>query len=396
MNSLSRRALKPILILIGGGLIYALLQLTGPKPQPSLELPRPTSVYTALVQRGDTQLTVDTHGEVRARFSSDVVAQVGGRVIAVSDEFIEGGRFAAGDVLLEIEDTDYRTAVLEARARVASAQLDLAQSLADADVARQQLAGQANPSALALRQPQVARAEAALEAARTNLALAQTNLARTKVSMPFDGRVEATSVDLGQFVAPGKSVGRAFSTDRVEIRLPLTDHQLAALGVPIGYHAADAGLQVTLGADVAGSRYHWNGLLTRLDASVSRDTRAIYATVEVANPYEVSEQRPMPLAVGLFVDAQIAGRIVENAMTIPAAGLRAGHQVYVINESDVLEIRDVDVAYRNSRIAVISAGVRESEMVIISAIRNPIPGMRLQPIEEAGESFSSRATETAY
>lgn len=396
MTSIVRRALKPILILVGGGLVYVLLQLTGPKPQPTLEPPRPTSVYTAVVRRGDTQLLVDTHGEVRARFSSDIVAQVGGRVIAVSDEFVEGGRFAAGEVLLEIEDTDYRTAVLEARARVASAQVDHAQSLADADVARQQLAGQSNPSALALRQPQVARAEAALEAAKTNLALAQTNLARTKVSMPFDGRVEVTSVDLGQFVAPGKSIGRAFSTDRVEIRLPLTDSQLAALGVPIGYHGVDTGLQVTLAAEVAGSHHRWDGLLTRLDASVSRETRAIYATVEVANPYEISERRPMPLAVGLFVDAQIAGRIVENAMTIPASGLRAGNQVYVINDSGVLEIRDVDVAYRNSRIAVISAGVRAGEIIIISAIRNPIPGMRLQIIEETGESLSSQVTETIH
>jgi RND family efflux transporter MFP subunit len=382
MASRLRRAVMPIAVLIGGVIIVVVLQITGPKPEPNVEPPRPLSVHAAPVRLTDAQLAVDTNGEVRARFESDVVAQVGGRVIAVSDEFVEGGRFNAGETLLQIEDTDYKTAVLEARARLASARVDLAQALADADVARQQLAGQSNPSPLALKKPQVARAEAAVDAATTNLALAETNLARTRISMPFAGRIQSTSVDLGQFVSPGKSVGKAFSTDRVEIRLPLTDRQLAAMGVPIGYHAADneTGLVVDLSAEIAGQRYYWTGAIKRLDASVSRDTRTIYATAEVDDPYGKLEA--MPLAVGLFVDARINGRLVEQALTIPAAGLRAGNQVYVINAEGLLEIRQVDVDFRNSEFAVIASGVALGELVVVSAIRNPIPGMRLQSIEE--------------
>ena len=119
--------------------------------------------------------------------------------------FTEGGRFAPADILMEIEDADYRAALEESKARVAAANVDLQQALADADVARKQLAGQRNPSPLALKEPQVARAESSLKAAEASLALAKTNLDRTQISLPFAGRVESQLVDIGQYVNPVRS-----------------------------------------------------------------------------------------------------------------------------------------------------------------------------------------------
>ena len=153
--------------------------------------------------------------------------------MSIAPDFIEGGQFVTGEVLLTIEDTDYRAAVDERRARVAAAKVDLEQALADADVARKQLAGQSNPSPLALKKPQVARAESALKAAETALSLAQTNLERTQISLPFNGRVESQSADLGQYVNPGKVLGSVFGTDVAEVRVALTTNQLSALGIPL-------------------------------------------------------------------------------------------------------------------------------------------------------------------
>jgi len=249
-----KRASLPLGVLAVGVAIMAVLIAARPKPEAAAELPRPGRVHIATAERVVTQLRVDTYGEVRPTIQTDVVAQIAGRVVAVSNEFVEGGRFEADEILLSVEDTDYRSALTEAEARRAAASVDLETALADADVARQQLKGVKNPSPLALKEPQVARAEAALAAAEAVLSLARTNLARTKIALPFRGRLSDTSVDLGQYVTPGKVVARAFGTDRVEIRLPLTDTQLAALGVPIGYTAASSdGLAVDLSAQIAGA-----------------------------------------------------------------------------------------------------------------------------------------------
>lgn len=379
-----KKAVLPLAVLVAGAVILAVLNATKPEPEVSSEPPRPLRVYAHVAEMASAQLKVETHGEVRPRVRSEIVAEVGGRIVEVSPEFIEGGRVEPGEALAVIESTDYVSARNEAEARLASAQVDLEQALADADVARKQLAGQRNPSPLALKKPQVARARAALEAAEANLSLAQTNVDRTRITLPYSGRIASTGVDLGQFVARGQIVGQAFSVDKVEIRLPLTDQQLGALGVPIGYTAPEGkGLPVDLTAEVAGKRHSWTGRLARLDAAVDSTTRVVYATAEVTNPYDTGpDPDGMPLAVGLFVDAIVSGRIVDNAIQIPAAGLRAGNQVFVLSEKGRLDVREVDVIYRNSSQAVLESGIVSGELIVTSAIRNPIPGMALEAIDE--------------
>ena len=272
---------------------------------------------------------------------------------------------------------------------MAAAKVDLETAYADADVARQQLAGVDKPSPLALKKPQVTRAQLALEAAQSGLSLAKTNLERTKIALPYAGRLRSTSVDLGEYVGPGKVLASAFGTDRVEVRLPLTDNQLGALGVPIGYRAPSGeGLAVDLTAKVAGEQRLWTGRVERLDAAIDPETRVIYATAVVNKPYDLTEApAQMPLAVGLFVEAAIAGRILTDTIAISSDGLRAGDRVFILDANGQLEIRAVEVIYSNTRETFLAGGIAEGEAVIISAIRNPIPGMALEPINAEPEAI---------
>jgi RND family efflux transporter MFP subunit len=389
MRSRVKRVLVPLLVLLSGVGIVVLLDVTAPKPEIAIEAPRPIRVHTQAAAVATNQLTVQTNGDVRATLRSDLVAQVAGRIIEVSDEFVEGGRFLAGETLLRIEDTDYQAALNEAEARVAAAKVDLETAYADADVARQQLAGVDKPSPLALKKPQVTRAQLALEAAQSGLSLAKTNLERTKIALPYAGRLRSTSVDLGEYVGPGKVLASAFGTDRVEVRLPLTDNQLGALGVPIGYRAPSGeGLAVDLTAKVAGEQRLWTGRVERLDAAIDPETRVIYATAVVNKPYDLTEApAQMPLAVGLFVEAAIAGRILTDTIAISSDGLRAGDRVFILDANGQLEIRAVEVIHSNTRETFLAGGIAEGEAVIISAIRNPIPGMALEPINAEPEAI---------
>ena len=389
MRSGVKRILVPLLVLLVGVAVVVILNATKPKPDIAIEAPRPIRVNTQVAAVATNQLTVETNGDVRATLRSDVVAQVAGRIIEVSDEFVEGGRFLAGEILLKIEDTDYRAALNEAEARVAAATVDLETAYADADVARKQLAGVNQPSPLALKKPQVTRAKMALEAAQSGLSLAKTNLDRTNISLPYTGRLRGTAVDLGEYVGPGKVLASAFGTDRVEVRLPLTDNQLGALGVPIGYRAPTGeGLAVDLTAKVAGAHHLWSGRVERLDAAIDPETRVIYATAVVDKPYELTEaSSQMPLAVGLFVEAAIAGRILTDTISISSDGLRAGDRVFILDANGQLEIRNVEVIHSNTRETFLASGIAEGEAVITSAIRNPIPGMALEPINAAPEAI---------
>lgn len=378
-----KRAAWPVGVGVAGIAIYGLLQVSKPQPAPSVQPPRPISVEVVPAVRTTTRPAVVAFGEVRPGVRTQLVAQVGGKITAVASAFIEGGQFEPGDILLTIEDTDYRAAVDERQARVAAAQVDLEQALADADVARKQLAGQKSPSPLALKKPQVARAESALKAAETALALAVTNLERTRISLPFAGRVESQAADLGQYVNAGKVLGSVFGTDIAEVRLALTTSQLSALGIPIGFDGGETGgLPTTLSASLGGDVHRWQGSLTRLDAAIDPTTRTVYGTVQVEDPYGMAQSTSgMPMAVGLYVDAEIEGRLVADGIQIAAEGLRAGDMIFVLDGEGLLDVRQVEVIHRSRHSALLASGVEAGEQVIVSAIRNPVRGMRLEAMD---------------
>jgi RND family efflux transporter MFP subunit len=368
-----------VVIVLGAG-ITGLLLSKKPAPEKRDQAARPITVFVESVESAQVNLEVVTQGEVRSRVSIDLVAEVTGRITDVSREFMEGGTVVPDAPLVQIEATDYELALSQAEARVAEANVAVELALADADVARKQLIGTPNPSDLALKKPQVAEARAKLKAAGADLEQARVNLQRTRVSLPFAGRIAATYVDLGQYVTAGTPLCAAFATDRVEVRLPITHDQLAALGIPIGFIAeAGEGLAVNFTANVAGQEQQWTGELLRMDASIDSATRTLYAIAEVEDPYGVNASASgMPLAVGLYVTATVEGREIADAVKIPRNALRAGDTVYVLNAQGQLEIRTVQVTHSSPTHAVIDSGIGPGEQLITSTIRNPIPGMLLE------------------
>ena len=378
----------PIAIAVVGFGAFFLLDIAKPEPEKKSEPPRALSVYIQPAEQSTIALRVSTGGEVQSRTSVNIVSQVGGRIVSISNEFTEGGHIKPGDKIVQIEDRDYQLALSQAEAVVAEAEFGVEEALAQADVARKQLRDAKNASALALRKPQVAQAKARLKAAEASLERAKLDLARTEISLPFDGRINQKMVDVGQFVSPGTMIGQAFATDVVQIRLPLTDSQLASLGLPIGFVAEPGlGMPVELSATVAGKIQNWQGELVRLDAAIDRETRTLFGLVEVSNPYSHNvSQHGMPLAVGLYVQAEIFGRQLDNATVIPREALRAGDNVFVLNDEDRLEIRNVTVVHSTNSEAVIGTGVQPNDRVIVSSIRNPIPGMNLAALSEQPQS----------
>ena len=385
MVSVLKRSIGPLVVILLTALTVGGLVQNAPQPEVGEPETVRIGVYTEAAKRTAASAEVTVYGEVRPRVQIDVISEVAGRITAVAPSFAEGGSIPAGEPLLTIEKRDYNVAVSEARARVAARELELAQALADADVAKKQLANEKNPSNLALKLPQIAQARAALEAAEMSLERARSDLERTQITLPFDARITQTSVDEGQYLGLGRTIASVFSTDIAEVRLPFTDADIAALGVPIGYEALEGeGLRVRLTADVAGATRQWQGQLVRLDASLDARTRTTFGTVEVRNPFAESEGA-MPMAPGLFVSANVSGRSLSDVLAIPAAGLRAGGRVFIMNDEDLLEIRSVRVAHATNEIAYLSSGISEGDRVIISPIRNPVPGMALSAIQEAAE-----------
>lgn len=373
--------------------IFGVMMLFANKPEPEkAEGPtsRKVSLFVEEVRREPVTLAVTTQGEVQPVTEIDLVPQVSGRIVAVAPEFVEGGIVAPGQTLVQIERDDYEFAVTRAKAQVAQAKLRLAQEEAGAEIARKQwdwdeIKDKGKPGALALKEPQVADAAAQLAAAQAELNQAELNLARTKISVPFKGRVREKSADIGQYVTAGTRLGQAFSTERVRVRLPLTDQQMAQIDLPIAFDAGSAGggLAVTLRAQLAGRMRHWEGRIVRTDAAIDQQTRLFYAIAEVRDPYGQAASGGMPLPVGLFVTAAIEGRALESAHVLPRAALRGENIVYVVTEDDTLAIRRIEVISANAERVIAGAGVEAGDRVVVSPVRAPREGMPVEPLSQA-------------
>ncbi len=357
-----------------------------PKIEPTPVDLAPPAVFYEVAEARPVTLDVRAQGEVRPRTDINLTAQVAGKIVDTSAAFVDGGAFDKGDLLIKIEDADYRVAVATAKARVAQAEEGLRMEEAESELAARDYADlgrEDDPTELALRMPQLAQARANFEAARAELRAAQLNLERTEIRAPFKGRVRTRLVGVGQYVAPGSQLGGIFSTDVADVRLPLTDSDLAKLGLPISFVETkdNPGPPVLLSAILAGKEHHWTGRIARTDGAIDPATRQISAIAVVDDPYGAGADDGTPLAIGLFVNAIIEGKPFEDAITLPRTALYGRDVVYVILPDDTLDRRTVEVVSAERDTITISSGVNPGERIATSPLRGATEGGKVSPTD---------------
>lgn len=380
----------PLVVIIGGGLLLALMIATGPKAKEKGEAPHAPAVQFAVAHARPTTVSINVQGEARPRVEATLAAQVAGRIVWASPKFADGGSFAEGEVMARIDAADYQLAVVRARAQVAQAQEGLAREEAEAELARQdwQALGRGEAPPLAMREPQLAQARAQLASAEAALRSAELDLNRASIRAPFAGRVRERRANVGDYVGPGSPVAVMFSTDAMEIRVPLTDADLASMSLPVGFTASTAnpGPAAHVTSVTGGRIQAWEGRLVRTEASVDARTRLVYGIVEVRDPF--SARHTAPLAPGMFVQTRLEGSNRETLVAAPRSALKRNEFVYVVTANNTIEVRQVTAAQTTADEVLFREGIADGERVVVSHLSSPRPGMEVTPINSAGESES--------
>ncbi len=383
----------PAVLMIGGA-IAVVMMLAGQRPPPQEREATVTAMLVDVIiaQRSEGHFVVQSQGSVQPRTQTALASEVSGRIVSLSDSFTAGGFFRAGETLIEIDPSDYETALLQAEADLASARSRLADEEARSEQARrdwQRLHGtDREPSDLVLRIPQVDGARAAVLAAEASVMRARRDLERTEISLPFDGMVRSRQVDLGQFVSTGATLGVAFAVNLAEVRLSLSNQELAFLDLPgPGVAIGDEGIPVTLSGSVAGRRGSWAARIVRTEGVVDEGTRLVNAVARVDDPYGLlGKERDLPLPMGTFVRADIRGRPSAGLIELPRSALRENNTVFLANEDDELEVRSVVLERATAQRAYVRNSIEEGDRVITTAIQAPIPGLPLRVRDTVEES----------
>ena len=334
-----KKPLYYVVVLLLGSLI-AWLIATG-KPEPAIKAsdePKDVVVDVVLFDVASHRVWLKSQGLVTAETSSVLSAQVAGRIKQIDNAFVVGGSFEAGQVLLSLEDDDYRNAIFNAEAELANAKQLLASELGKVKQAKREwrdLGDQASND-LFLRKPQLASARSAVASAEANLQQARLNLSRTKIKAPFTGQLLSKHADLGQFVTQGMSLANIYSTATAEVRLPITADQRAFITVHSGVTK-----QVKLFAKYGTKQFQWMAHIDRIEAAVDTSSRQYYLVASLENPFqsltsaqlEVSskvERMNPPLAIGQYLSAMIEGDSVERSIQIPRKALRQKNLIWLL------------------------------------------------------------------
>ncbi|KAA9133561.1 efflux RND transporter periplasmic adaptor subunit [Marinihelvus fidelis] len=378
------RYLLPLgLIVLSIIVLFGLVARSAAKrPERNVDEQQAVLVETIRAETRSLNLVVRSQGAVRPRTETTLVAEVSGRIVSVSPNFVAGGSFSAGETLLEIDPSDYAAAVKRAEAALASRHALLADEQARSEQAIKDwrnLGKSGDVPELVARKPQLADATANVLAAEADLEKARRDLQRTRISVPYDGLVREKIADIGQYAAPGAQLGVTFAVDSAEIRLPVSAADLAYLELP-GTAEADpeSAPAVSLQADVGGTARRWDARIIRTEGVIDEASRVLYAVAQVVDPYGLLGQSTQPeLRVGTFVSAAIEGRHVDNVVVLPRYVLRNDNTVLVANAENELEVRQVGVVRAGADVVYIDSGVSDGERVVTTTLDAPIPGTRL-------------------
>ncbi len=401
-----RQVLIVIAIVSIGALIATALYYFRPKVEklPIVKIIPSVQVITATAKT--IKIPVVSRGTVIPRTSITLSAQVIGEIIKVSDNFVNGGFFNKGDVLVEINPLEYQLAIHTADAQVASALQQLARAKANASQALsnlKQLGAKRlkQASEYARHVPQLAEANANLKAAQASLEIAKLNLKYTKVKAPFNGRITKKHIDLGDYLSIGKSIADIYAVDFAEVRLPLSDRQLALLDHSWLYqsnHEKTAGAQVNLDVEFLGQHFDWPATIVRSEGMVDLQDRLVYLVAQVKNPYQINPAQPNrpPLAFGLYVDAIIQGRTFENIIKIPRAALHNDSEVWVAVKNDTLKLKHVTVLHKAQHSVFISSGIKTGDRVIITPLDIATQGMEIKILLQQSDAVEIKTSDKIH
>jgi multidrug efflux pump subunit AcrA (membrane-fusion protein) len=186
---------------------------------------------------------------------------------------------------------------------------------------------------------------------------------------------------LGQFVTRGQAIGTIYATDYVEVRLPIAADQLVYLGLPVSTRGTIAEAMrppVTVAADFGNARLLWEGELVRAEAEFDERSRMLYGVARLK--MDVNGVDALPVPVGMFVQAEIRGRKVENIIRLPRSAMRDKNQVIVIDRDNRLHFRHVSILRLEHDEVLIDGGLEAGELVCVSPLQTVVEGMRVNPV----------------
>ncbi len=379
------RLISPILLIVVGLLVAKFLIVTAPKVKKKDRKIIVPLVETMVLASANKKVVVSAMGTVEAAKEISLLSRVAGEVMSVSDNFIPGGIFKKGEVILQLDKTDYEIIVTQRKADLVKARSDYklelgkqAIAIEDWKLACESKTIDGDDKDLVLRKPQLNLALARVKIAESALRKANLDLARTMIKSPFNAIVRSRGVEVGSQVSPQTLLAKLTGYDEYWVRTSIPTDKLKFIDFPKGKKEGSA-VEVRL-SDFGNDSISWHGQVMKRLVALESQGRMAQVLVKINNPLGVNSKTKgdTPLLIGSYVEVAIDGITLDNVYTIPRLAVRDGDTIWLLDEKKQLEIKPIKIIWRERDVVLCIDDVLEGKDLIVSNLTTPVSKMPLR------------------
>ena len=315
------------------------------------------SVEVLPIKRQDYQVHIQRYGRVQAKQRTTLTAEASGLITRLTPAIQVGASFQKGDLLVQLDDANYRAELAIAQATLTERLQNYADELAQAEQAKQAwlISGQpGEPNERVLRKPQLKTAQAQVNSARSSVNLAKIALDKSQIRAPFSGRVASLSVEQGQAISSGAEIAVLLAKRSPEIEVALHQRDLPYLKSS-GHTKADI-IDENLGT--------YSGQLERVRPELDTASQQLFATISL-HPTE-DQSMPSPM-VGRLVTVSIEGRLLTDVIVIPNTAIYQSQYVFVVNKGR-LQKKNITLGWQDDRYSVVMEGLTVDDQLVLTAL----------------------------
>lgn len=319
-------------------------------------------------------------GTVEASKKASLSAKVAGKLIFTSAKFIPGAIVEKGEVLAQIDPSDYEVALAQIEAQLRSAkaaeQIEKGQQIsAQKELELSELKPTGLNRSLILREPQLAQVQATIAGLEASLKTAQNNLKETRIVAPYTGVITKKVAELGNYISSQSVVAEVVASDTFWMYANIPASYLPFLNQLSDEKRSSLHVKIFSNQKPLPHTVRILKVLPELD-TLTKQTRIL---LSIEDPLQLKNKASKASDVLLqdTLHVEITAGQQENLIALPLKYLRANNTVWLMDKENKLAIKPVEILYKNAEFALLKEGVNPEDKIITTYLSAAVEGTAL-------------------
>ncbi|MGL1904405.1 MAG: efflux RND transporter periplasmic adaptor subunit [Fibrobacterales bacterium] len=377
-GSIIKIILPIILVAAAFGIAVVMVKKGQTQAETNIETKYPL-VTSKVLKPVTTDARFEATGTVKAGQQVTILPEVNGTVSWISQKLTPGGIVSKGQLLVRIDDREYKLQVNALKAQVKAAEIELTREEARGKLARNEWKisgekGKASP--LVTRELQLESAKLNLSSAKSSLEQAELRLSKAEIRAPFNASVASENVDIGQVVGPQSQIVRLVGTGdlRLEINVPI--EALAKISLGSG---RVKGSEVTVCQKLSNDRcVEAKGYVVHVVGELDAQTRQ--AKLNITIPEKETRKGEIPLLPGAFVTTSISGTEEEVIYTIPRKNVHNKNRIWTLLSDSTIQEVEMEIRWTDKEF-VYGLIDKPEVSLVTTKLAAPVNGLRVDPVQ---------------